>query len=156
MTKRRFAADTRVPVERSRAEIDRLLSRAGASEVAFHWRAGEGAVVAFDLSGRLIRVALPMAPRAQFERTATGRERSPRAVEDRYRQEERRRWRALALFLRAKLEAVESGISTLDQEFLAYLVVGGGDTVGDRLIPQLEQALRDGDQLPRLLPGGAR
>ena len=41
----------------------------------------------------------------------------------------RQRWRALNLAIKAKLEAVESGIVTFDQEFLAHIVGPSGQTV---------------------------
>ena len=38
----------------------------------------------------------------------------------------RQRWRALLLIIRAKLEAVASGITTLENEFLANIVLPDG------------------------------
>ncbi len=55
--------------------------------------------------------------------------------------EERRRWRALLLVLRAKFEAVASGITTFDREFLAHLVTNEGVTVGDVIAPSLDRSL---------------
>jgi hypothetical protein len=63
----------------------------------------------------------------------------------------RQRWRALALVVKAKLEAVECGISTFEEEFLAWMMLPDGSTVGDRMLPQLETAYRTG-QMPPLLP----
>lgn len=51
--------------------------------------------------------------------------------------EERRRWRVLLLVLKGKLAAVASGAVTLDEEFLPYIVTDSGETVGERIIPQL-------------------
>ena len=42
----------------------------------------------------------------------------------------RQRWRALLLIIRAKLEAAEAGISTLETEFLANIVLPDGRTAG--------------------------
>jgi hypothetical protein len=55
--------------------------------------------------------------------------------------------------VKAKFEAVESGISAFEEEFLANVVVPGGKTVGQTVIPQLGQYTAD--QLPRLLPASA-
>ncbi len=41
----------------------------------------------------------------------------------------RQRWRALALLVKAKLEAVESGIVSFEEEFLAHVVLPDGSTV---------------------------
>ena len=47
----------------------------------------------------------------------------------------RQRCRALLLIIRAKLEAVESGITTLEIEFLANILLPDGGTVGQWLSP---------------------
>lgn len=64
-------------------------------------------------------------------------------------QDERQRWRVLLLVIKAKLEAVESGISTIREEFLAYVMTPGG-TLGKRLIPQLDGIAKSGN-IPPLL-----
>ena len=47
----------------------------------------------------------------------------------------RQRCRALLLIIRAKLEAVESGMTTLESEFLANILLPDGGTVGQWLSP---------------------
>ena len=61
--------------------------------------------------------------------------------------------RPLVLVIRAKLEAVEAGITTIEQEFLADMVMPGDVTVGEALLPRLDDALNTG-RMPDLLPGG--
>lgn len=63
----------------------------------------------------------------------------------------RQRWRALALVIKAKLEAVETGIVSFEQEFLPHLVLPNGGTVHEWLAPQME-AVYDKGVMPRLLP----
>jgi hypothetical protein len=77
--------------------------------------------------------------------------RSPDAQRKAYEQAERQRWRALALVIKAKLEAVESGITEFEREFMAHIVLPGGGTVGDWMLPQIEQAYSSG-QMPAMLP----
>ncbi len=43
------------------------------------------------------------------------------------------RGRALLLVIKAKLESVESGIETLEQAFLAHVVMANGQTVYERI-----------------------
>jgi hypothetical protein len=63
------------------------------------------------------------------------------------------RWRALALVIKAKLEAVAAGITTVEQEFLAHIVLPDGHTtVGTWMAPQLAAAY-DAGTMPALLPG---
>ncbi len=61
------------------------------------------------------------------------------------------RWRAFNLVVKAKLEAIESGISTLEDEFMAFIQLPSGETVGQWMQPQIEAAYRTGT-MPPLLP----
>ena len=54
--------------------------------------------------------------------------------------------------IKAKLEAVESGISTVEAEFLANIVLPDNNTAGDWMIPQIDEAYRTGE-MPPMLPG---
>jgi hypothetical protein len=67
----------------------------------------------------------------------------------------RQRWRAVLLVIKAKLEAVDSGISTLDQEFLSNIVTDSGQTIGEVIVPRLSEATRAGRLLPPV-GGGER
>lgn len=151
----RYAERTEVSSEKSRAEIERTLRRYGASAFAYGWQ-GLEAQVMFELADRRVRFAIPMPDPHddKFTLTATGRERSEAATEKEYEQAVRQRWRALALVIKAKLEAVEAKISTVEKEFLAHVVLPDGSTVGDWAAPQLEVAYSRG-QMPALLPGGS-
>lgn len=51
--------------------------------------------------------------------------------------ETRRRWRALGLIIKAKLEAVASGVVSFESEFLCQLLLPSGGTVGNHVLPQL-------------------
>lgn len=110
------------------------------------------AVVGFVLNQREIRFVLPLPDRdsTDFTRTPTGRPRAANQVREAYEQAVRQRWRSLALVIKAKLEAVESGIVTFDAEFLAHIVLPNGRTVADAVVPSVEQAYRD-HEMPSLL-----
>lgn len=149
----RYAENTSVPADRSRAEIDRVLSKYGASGFGYSWERREVAIrpvpmygpkteqrdfaaVVFQFKERRVRLDVPM-PTAREAGTA-------QRAEARTRQ----RWRALLLVIKAKLEAVESGISTLEQEFLANIVTESGRTIGEVLVPRLSEAMAAGRLLP--------
>jgi hypothetical protein len=146
-----YANRTTVPVERSRAEVDRLLRRYGAREIATYWAEGKHALVQFTIAGRPVRLTVPMPSSAEVERDMAGRKRAPAARARAIEQLERQRWRALVLFLKAKLEAVAMGVTTFDEEFLAHILTADQSTIGDHILPELERALRSGG-MPRLLP----
>ena len=149
----RYAERTEVSSEKSKQEIERTLRRYGATEFAYGWDANR-AMIGFALRTRLIRFLLPMPDRNDdaFRLTPTRKVRVPSAAEAEYERAVRQRWRALALVIKAKLEAVEAGITTIDEEFLAHMVLPSGETIGQRFIPQLE-ALHERGQLPQLMPG---
>jgi hypothetical protein len=151
----RYAANTEVPSDRSRSEIERTLRRYGATAFAYGWE-GNQAQVGFKLASRQIKFRLPLPDPAsrEFTLTPTGRERSAASAEEAYEQAVRQRWRALALVIKAKLEAVEAGISTVEREFLDAIMLPDGRTVGDWLGPQLGEVYAR-EAMPALLPGSA-
>ena len=57
----------------------------------------------------------------------------------------------MLLVIKAKLEAVTTGISTLKAEFLANIVLPDNTTAGEWMLPQIDQAYRSG-AMPPLLP----
>ncbi|WP_018865082.1 hypothetical protein [Thioalkalivibrio sp. ARh3] len=148
----RYAAQTDVTSDRSRAEIERILQRYNASSFMYGWE-GDRAVVAFQMNDRRIRFDLPMPDRHShlFTETDTGRARSESAAHKAWEQACRQRWRALALVIKAKLEAVESGITEFEGEFLAHIQLPDGQTAGAWMRPQIERAYQTGE-MPALLP----
>lgn len=148
-----YAAETAVSTEASRAEIERTLRRYGASSFAYGWSADQ-ALVGFEAGGRQVRFTLDMPRRDDRAFTHTpsrGMRRTPAQAEAAWEQGCRQRWRALALVIKAKLEAVEAGITTFEDEFLAHLVLPNGATVSTWLGPQLEAAY-DLGRMPAMLP----
>ena len=136
-----YARNTSVPVDRSKAEIERTLARYGAEKFGYLVDRGES-VIGFEVRGRAVRMRLsmPEKPPASSGRAARG----ARAAEVKHERAVRQRWRALALVVKAKLEAIESGIATFDDEWLAYLVTKSGTTVGEQVLPQL--LMRNGSE----------
>lgn len=152
----RYAARTDVPVSRSQQEIERALRRYGATAFASGWDE-TSATIMFEIADRRVRFRLPLPDPddPQIAHTANGRRRSAAAREQAWEQAQRQSWRALLLVIKAKLEAVEAGITTVEQEFLAHIVLPNGSTVGEWAAPQLDAAYSDG-HMPALLPGGDR
>jgi hypothetical protein len=58
--------------------------------------------------------------------------------------EERRRWRAQLLLVKAKLEMIATGDSTVEREFLADMLMPNGKTVGSQALPALAESYRTG------------
>jgi len=151
-----YAEGTSVPTERSRAEIETMLRKYGAAQFVSGWDA-DRAVIGFSAQGRQLRFVLKM-PAANDKRfththhkkryypTENSKERQVQL----YEQEVRRLWRALALTIKAKLEAVDSGIETFEEAFMPHIVLPDGSTVGQFMSPQLERVYAGGE-MPRML-----
>jgi hypothetical protein len=145
----KYAADTSVSVDNSLLEIRRIINRYGADGFRFTEESNR-AGIEFRCHGRVVRILLTLPDRNErrFRETETGRARKSEAA---WEQECRRSWRALALVIKAKLEAVESGIATFDEEFLSYIVLPDNQTVGFHAIESMNKALQVGS-VPALLP----
>lgn len=146
-----YATSTEVPTERSKAEIERILARYGADQFASGWDQ-KNAMIGFVFGNRSVRFTLPMPDRASQEIafTPTGKKRAPKEVEAAFEQAQRQRWRALALVIKAKLEAVETGIVSFDDEFAMHMVLPNGQIVRDVVLPEIEQAYATGHVRPFL------
>lgn len=148
----KFAAKTSVAVSKSRAEVENILERYGADQFLIGWEEGQ-AVIGFRYDGRHVRlnVTMPTIHSEDIKKTPTGLRRSKNEVVKACDQAKRQRWRAIVLVVKAKLEAIESGIATFDQEFLAHIVLPDGRTYGQFAIPQIESIYAAGD-MPKMLP----
>lgn len=128
---RRYAEDTKVPVGQSTGEVCDLLRKHGADSTAVY-QGKDGSAVGFQMGGRMYKMSVPVNPEA----------RDPE-------QDERRAWRLLLLLVKAKLEAVREGATTVEREFLADTVLYDGRTVAEWAEPAIERSYRLG-VMPRL------
>jgi len=149
----RYASNTLVSCERSRAEIESILSRYGAERFAYFSKQ-DAAAIAFTMEKRNIRFVLPLPDRSADRFWYTPGRHLKRRPDEAHREWEqacRQAWRALALCIKAKLEAVESSISTFEDEFLAWVVMPDGKTVGEHVRPSINAVYDGGKNIP-LLP----
>lgn len=126
-----YASRTRVPADRTRLQIEDMMRRRGADQF-FSGADGERAVLAFRLQQRHIRFSLPL-----------GRDLSRQRIDA--------RWRALWLVVKAKLEAVDIGIISVEDAFLADTILPDRQTVAEYMAPQIDAAYASG-KMPPLLP----
>jgi len=157
MAASRYAETTSVSSGQSRLDIETILTKHGASAFGYATQDGRAEIM-FDMRGRRIRFAVPLPDRRDpaFVLTPAKRQRrTAAAAAEAYEQAIRQRWRALHLVIRAKIEAVEAGITTFDDEFMAHIQLPSGERFGDLAAVALDKAYA-GDDLPALLPGGDR
>lgn len=116
---------TKVPFDRTVSEIVTMLRKRGAGQI-FQGEDGDMFAIQFSLSDRMIRFRLSL---------SDGRP---------SKQRRRQRGRALLLVIKAKLESVDSGIETIEQAFLANVVMSDGKTVYERVAEPMALEYREG------------
>lgn len=151
----RYAKQTMVSVNKSKGEIERILQRYGAEKFMQGWDQ-EKAVIAFTYEGRTIQMKLPLPKKSEFAQTPGGRrERSPEDTIKHWEQACRQSFRSLALMIKAKLAGVESGIATMEDEFLAYTLLPTGGTVGEQCQEEIAKMIKTG-KMPKLLTASSQ
>lgn len=149
-----YAAGTTVTVEKSKAELERLIRQHGGYNYGSATLDAEGvalvhfAIGATDERRRHVRLHLPLPKQTDFTDARRGGRK--RTAAEAWEQSCRERWRVLVLAVRAKLELIEAGGSTIDREFLADLALPDGSTVSQRLAGPLAEAYSTG-RMPPLL-----
>lgn len=139
-----YAVDTRVPIARTRSDIEGVLTRYGAKQYVSGWDEDQGiAMIGFTVMNeedepRQVRIKMVMPDPTAF------------STDKKARTAWRSAWRSLLLVIKAKLEAVDSGISTVEHEFMADVVLPDGRTIQDWVGPQLSKAYKGG-KMPKLL-----
>ncbi len=94
-----YAEKTKVPIEQSKKEIEQTLARYGADRFAYFTEANR-AMIVFEAHNRRLRFDLPLSS----------------GQSDKEKQDDRRKWRALVLCIKAKLESAPFGALRLSNE----------------------------------------
>mgnify|MGYP000085430866 FL=1 len=123
-----YAETTKVPVGKSKSDIDALVKKYGADAFGIMEKAGH-VQIAFSMEGRniLFKMQLPEAPQA-----------------------ERSIWRAMLLTIKGKLESAERGIETFEEAFLSNIVMADGRTVSEHAAPAIESHYNGNPNVPLL------
>ena len=150
----KFASQTNVTVEKSRAEIEREIMRFGANGFTSGWQ-DDRALIEFAYKSKKIRFVLQLPSREEFTRQPA-RSRglwTERRIDEAWDQAKRSRWRSLALIVKAKLVAVTDGVHTFETEFMPHIVMPDDKTVAEHVAPFIEQGYLSG-VTPKLLSAG--
>ena len=125
-----YASRTKVPSDKTRMDIERLVKKYGAKGFASGWHEGR-AQVQFFAHNRHVRFTVSTA-------NAT-------AVQ------ERERWRALLLLVKAKLVAVDAKIATFEEAFVGDIVLPEtGRTVWESVREPLRISYEENRAVPLL------
>ena len=123
-----FAAYTKITVEQTKMDIEKMLAKYGSSSFAYYTEPGK-AIIVFEAKDRRLRFDLPV-PSGSSEKDQRGA---------------REKWRALMLCVKAKLESVASGIESFEEAFLAHVVMPDGLTVHQHAHQRIETAYKSGE-----------
>ncbi len=134
----RYAKNTSVPISRSKAQIEETLLRYGIAEFGMGVSPrGDG--ILFKKEGRLYKINVPNPNHDDY------------TTDSKYEQARRQRWRILLLSIKAKLEEIEAGLISFDDQFLAYMALPDGSTVSDFMrLPENAERLSQ-TKMPKLL-----
>ncbi len=146
---RPYAQGTTVSAEKSRAELETILSKYGATDRGFRVNDDIGvASVMFVIDGKKYRIDVPLPKRGMAENNHPD-QKNPRGwfgwdsakrqqFKDKvWEQACRERWRGFVLLVKAKLEAVRIGLSSVEKEFAADLMLSNGQTVYQKICEQI-------------------
>jgi len=137
-----YAKNTRVPISRSKAQIEETLLRYGIKEFGMGVSPrGDGII--FKKADKMYKINVPNPNSADY------------STEQKYEQARRQRWRVLLLSIKAKLEEIEAGLISFDDQFLSYMALPDGSTVGDFMrLPENADRLAK-TKMPKLLISGS-
>lgn len=96
----------------------------------------------FVCRDRVLRFSVPMPKLKDTDRSPTGRVRSRTAAEKALDAEQRRRFRALLLSIKGKIESIDSGIETSEEAFLSHIVTDNRRTIYERLFLDRQDTIK--------------
>ena len=148
----KYASNTTVSTEKSKNEIERTLSKYGA-DAFFYKVEGAQAEIGFRFKTFRFRLEIIMPDRSEFNLTPTGMERWEDVAQKAWETACKQRWRAMAGYIKMTLEAVEVGIIDLQTALMPHIIMPDNTTLGQWILPEIEQAYLTGN-MPKMLPSG--
>jgi len=127
----KYAKDTDVPVSRSKLHIERLLTDWGIEEY-FFGTSSRGDGIGFKFSDKTYKLSVPVANDCS-EKTR------------------RQMWRILFMSLKMKLEEIDAGLITFEDQFLSQMALPNGSTVGQFMKLPENIALLNKSEMPLML-----
>lgn len=152
-----YAENTRVPISRTKAAIEDMLTKEGAIRTGITTEP-ERVTVMFQMKDRLIRFEMPIPSRTEsrFTHIDKYRKRAQNAADLLFDQHMRALWRSLLLSIKAKFVSIENGVESFDTAFLAHIVVpteNGQKTIAQITLPEVAKSY-GAPNSPLALPPG--
>lgn len=134
----KYAKNTTVPVSRTKVQVQELLVNYGIEEF-FFGTSPRGDGIGFKYEGRVYKHNVPMPDPNDYR------------YDTQYKQAVRQRWRIFYMSLKMKLEEVQAGGMTFEDQFLAMMALPDGSTVADWIrLPANAEFLQKAE-MPKLL-----
>jgi hypothetical protein len=137
----RYANKTIVPMIRSKQQIEKALRDFGIEEM-FWGTSPRGDGIGFKYKGRIYRRNVTMPARDNY------------STQSKYEQAVRQRWRIMYMSLKMKLEEIEEGGISFEDQFLSMMALPDGSTVADFMALPMNVNLLETAKMPKLLTGG--
>lgn len=131
-------------------QIELTLLQNGCKEFFYGWR-DEQAQVQFVINGKRYRISLKMPSKKSYERTPTGKLRSNDTAIKEWQSAQRDIWTSLLNIIRTNFDFVRMGASTIEKQFLAFIVLPDGQLAGDYAENMINEAYQD-SMLPERVP----
>lgn len=136
----KYANKTKVTASTSKVQVQELLVNYGIDEFFFGTSPrGEG--VGFKYEGRVYKHNVPMPKQDDYD------------YETQYSQAIRQRWRIFYMSLKMKLEEIQNGGISFEDQFLSMMALPDGSTVGDFMRLPENIAKLNKAEMPKLLIG---
>ncbi len=135
----KYAKNTTVTVSKSKAQIEDLITDWGIEEF-FFGRSSRGDGIGFKYEGRMYKFNVPMPERGNL-------------TDRQHEQAVRQRWRILYMSLKMKLEEIDGGGETFEDQFLSKMCLPDGSTVADFMKLPENVGLLEKTQMPKMLTG---
>lgn len=133
----KYAKDTSVSVSQTKQQVEKLLTDWGIDEF-FFGRSSRGDGLGFKYKDRMYKFNIPTPEQGYLSNV-------------KYQQKIRQRWRIFYMTLKMKLEEIDGGGETFEDQFLSKMCLPDGSTVGDFMrLPENVTRLAE-TEMPKLL-----
>jgi len=145
----KYAEKTKVPIGRSKERIENLLIKSGIENFGYETNRKFAAIkFVYEGLSYMVGIKLQDITNEKFTHTSGGKLRKDKdSIFQGWMQEQKRLWRVLELVIKAKLELINEGGSSFEQEFLSGMLTRDGKPLILKLIPFIEQAKQTGQGL---------
>ena len=127
-------------MSKSKVQVQELLINYGIEEF-FFGTSPRGDGIGFKYEGRIYKHNVPMPSQDDYR------------TDNQYEQAVRQRWRIFYMSLKMKLEEIQSGGISFEDQFLSMMTLPDGSTVGDFMRLPENLARIQSTKMPKLLTG---